>query len=202
MNENEKKDAPASANTNTEVAGQEQRPEIVTQINALYQAREDRILLRATSNLDREFKLWITFRIFRLLDGAFEEIDNNATPQHIPEASRAAVKEFRREQTLQKAHFTKGYEDKHLESVFGEHPLLVDGINIKVKKEGNTVILVFIGEGKQCAIPLTREALIPTRHLLERAAVQAGWMKKVTDSSQVTEESKGDNKNEANKILH
>ncbi len=191
---NDKKDAVLAAE-------QSPKPEVVTQINAVYDATEDRIVLRATSNLNREFKLWVTFRIFRLLMGAFDKIDNTAAPAHMPETSREAVKEFRREQSLKQANFTKQYKDDHLEPVFGEKPLLIDTIKVQMKNNAEVVIMTFCGEGKECGIPLTKDALTPTRHLLERAAAKGEWAPppEAVEATGVADAKSSDGKD---KILH
>ncbi len=177
-----------------------QKAEVVTQINAIYDHVEDRVVLRATSNLNREFKLWITFRIFRLLQGAFDRIDNSVTPNYMPETSREAVKEFRREQSLQKANFTKKYKDEDLKPVFGDNPLLINEIKVQIKNDAEVVIMTFCGEGKECGIPLTKEALTPTRHLLERAAAKGEWIEPPTEASASVSDKASSS--EKNKILH
>ncbi len=182
-------------------AEQSPKPEIVTQINATYDNTEDRIVLRATSNLNREFKLWITFKIFRLLMGAFDKIDNTAAPAHMPETSREAVKEFHREQSLKKANFTKNYKDDHLEPVFGDKPLLIDTIKVQMKNNAEVVIMTFCGEGKECGIPLTKDALTPTRHLLERAAAKGEWAP-APESVEATSLSENIPSDGKDKILH
>ncbi len=149
-------------------------PEIISNLAVSYDAREDRLILRAGTSQFREFRFYVTYRLYRLLLGMFNQIEDAAIDPNIPEVSKEAVREFQREKTLQGTNFNeKIAEEKTYTPIFGETPLLIDKIEAKVT---NKLVQFVITTQKQVtSLPLPRETATALRHMLNQSATRAEW---------------------------
>ena len=80
---------------------------MIRQIQARYDAEQDRILLRVSRDDDKEFRIWLTRRFLSLILKALNqhlEIDPDISSQTSP-SSKEEVKAFKREQALEQADF-------------------------------------------------------------------------------------------------
>ncbi|MEM7197920.1 MAG: hypothetical protein AAF352_06090 [Pseudomonadota bacterium] len=157
--------------------------EAIAQLNFHYDALQDRIMLRANTNLHRELEIWITFRMFRLLCGAFDQIEELHVPKEAPMASKQAAKEIKRDADLAKSEFTQEYAQEEMEKIFGDTPLLVERVDINVKKK--ILQLNFQGSGLQCSVPVPLENVAAIHLLLMRCAAQAEWQDLPEDTPQI-----------------
>ncbi len=151
-------------------------PEQLQQVNVTWDMLEDRLILRASTNHDREFRFWITFRMYRMLIGAFDKIEDTGEPAPLNPTSASHLRDIKREETLSKSDFSTSYQPtvkKEVDPVFGDKPLLIEQVNIAVKN--NIVALDFIGSGKQARLPIGRDNVVAIRHLMDRCAAQADW---------------------------
>ncbi|MEM7073126.1 MAG: hypothetical protein AAF418_06110 [Pseudomonadota bacterium] len=162
-------------------------PEQLQQINISWDQREDRIVLRASTTHAREFRFWITFRMYRLISAAFDKLEDSLEPTIADNPEQAAkLREMKRAEALERYTFKTQDSDEipmpseDVQSVFGEKPILLDGLHISV--DGEVIILEFIGDGQKARLPLDANNIIAVRYLIDRAAGQAEWqMLQTTD---------------------
>lgn len=133
---------------------------VISQIQVLYNAEEDRILLRVNSTDKQEFRFWITRRFSVLLLRVLSEYavtDPDISLQTSPDA-RQTVQEFKREQAIRNAELDKPFREDSSEFPLGEtarlafrltchrsdqnlrlgiHPKLGEGINIVIDRTIN-----------------------------------------------------------------
>ncbi len=149
-------------------------PETISNLSVSYESREDRLMLRAGTTQYREFRYWITYRLYRLLLGLFNQIEDAGLDPNIPEVSKQAVREFQRERNLQGTNFNEEIaKDRPYLPIFGENPLLIDKIEAKVSKK--IIQFVFTSDKQVTSLPLPRETAIALRHMMNQAASRAEW---------------------------
>jgi hypothetical protein len=132
-------------------------PGAISQIQVLYDAEEDRILLRVNSTSRQEFRFWITRRfsilLLRVL-GEYAQSDPDISLQADSQA-RQTVQEFKREQAVRNAELDKPFREDGSEFPLGEtvqlayrltrhrfnenlrlgiHPKTGEGINIVIDR--------------------------------------------------------------------
>ncbi|MCX8515990.1 MAG: hypothetical protein ORN57_03245 [Alphaproteobacteria bacterium] len=150
--------------------------EFITLLNVSYDTREDRLTLKVATNQSREFRFWITQRLYRKMSEMFENIERQVliNPQ-VPMTDQAAAREFQKHETLSRQNFSVGYpKDEELVKIFGEEPLLID--KIEAVFNNDFVQFTISSSEMQATLPLHQETVTALRHLLDSAADKGEWL--------------------------
>lgn len=150
--------------------------EVITLLNVSYDTKEDRLTLKVATNQSREFRFWITQRLYRKIRGMFETIEQQMLVHpSVPLAVQAEVRDFQKHQTLAKQNFGVEYpHDEELIKIFGEEPLLIDKIEAVFNQD--YIQLILSSSEMQATLPLHHETVTALRHLLDSAACKGDWL--------------------------
>lgn len=147
------------------------------QFNFAYQTDEDRLLLRVNTQDGAEYRLWLTRRISRLLWALLvrrletaPEVAQQATKQ-----AKRSVVAFKRQAAVQKADFSKTYEDKPKALPMGDAPMLIVRLKATTVGAGSHVIVFVPQRGKEISLSLSEEAILTFLHLFAQIVKKAKW---------------------------
>ena len=148
----------------------------ISQMQALYNPEEDRILFRVNSVDKKEFRFWVTRRftilILKVLKDHMDS-DPDISTQETPDA-RQAVKKFKQEKAIQEANFEQKFNEKSNELPLGEDVLLAFKLTYKVQGE-SLHLGVQPKSGQGINMVLNRQINSSLVQLLMTAARKAGW---------------------------
>jgi hypothetical protein len=146
------------------------------QLNAAYDAVQDRILLRASTSKGQEFRFWITRRFMGLLWQAIGRIADNFAAQKAPADPmiRAALAELAQEKALQAADFNSRYE-AGTQLPLGEAPLLLARIEIQAAPGGRQILRLLPERGQGIDLGLDENLTHILASLLRQAAIAGEW---------------------------
>ncbi len=151
-------------------------PGAISQIQVLYNAEEDRILLRVNSTDKQEFRFWITRRfsilLLRVL-GEYAMSDPDVSLQVDPQA-RQTVQEFKREQANRNAEFDKPFKEDSSEFPLGETARLAFRLT-RHRLEENLRLGIHPRQGEGINIVIDRTINANLTQLLLKAIGQAQW---------------------------
>jgi hypothetical protein len=151
-------------------------PGAINQIQVLYNAEEDRILLRVNSTENQEFRFWLTRRFSILMlrvlaDHA--ESDPDISLQADPQA-RKTIKEFKREQAISNADFNKPFRENTAEFPLGKDAQLA--FRLTCNKVGENLRLgIHPKKGEGINMVIDRSINTSLTQLLQKAVLQAEW---------------------------
>ena len=147
------------------------------QINIEFVAEQDRLLMRLASVDRSEILLWLTRRCVKLLWPQLVKMAESApiiARQAAPEA-RQALLDMERERALQKANFSKRYDDADRERPLGAEPLLVARMNTGRNSQGQHVLALAPREGQGINLAMDDTLLHGLCKLLQDAVARSEW---------------------------
>jgi hypothetical protein len=163
---------------------------MIRQIQARYDAEQDRILLRVSRDDQKEFRIWLTRRFLSLILKALNqhlEIDPDISSQ-TSLSSKEEVKAFKREQVLEQADFQQPFADS------GEHyppeqavPVAFK-LNYSLLKDGLMRLQLLPRQGEGLDLVLTSQISISLIEMLTTAGVKGQWRLAAFTSPQVGQE--------------
>lgn len=149
----------------------------IRQIQARYDNREDRILLRLSTTDDCEFRFWLTRRfVKRFWSVMVKLLQQDATVrQFAEENTRGAVLGFRHEGYVQEGDFSREFEARPYRLPLGAEPVLVVKGTGKINDDGTYLLRLHPENGQGIDITLDMKLLHLVSKLLGDAVAQADW---------------------------
>ena len=148
----------------------------IRQINASFDALQDRILFCLGTQDGTEFRFWITRRYLLLMWGMLGRVATlfaDARAQGDP-LKREALAEIAHHEAQAAADYGKNYEaGDHYP--LGKEPLLLAKISIKRDQAGHTSLRLLPDQGQGADIGLDERLTHLVAGLLQRTAIAAEW---------------------------
>ena len=147
------------------------------QINVVYDASQDRLLVRMNTSERVEYRFWITRRLVKgLWQGLMQLMQSTETArrQTMPSGKQAVV-EFEREAALRKTTFDKPYAAEEMQPAMPGDPLLVFSINMRTLAEGGHDITMLPSSGPGFHLRFSDTLLHGFAKLLQDAVKNSGW---------------------------
>lgn len=158
---------------------------MIHQLQASYVMEQDRILVRMNTRDGQELRLWLTRRMVRnlfphLTEVTTEMVARHAADSHHDGANISALKEFKKQESLQKCDFSTPFNNQGTTWPVGDVPLLVSTVRLTPGETG-TLCLAFeeclpgVPPTRSFSVTLGHELLHGLLHLLESALQHADW---------------------------
>ena len=144
------------------------------QLNVTYSNKEDRLMLRVTTQLGNEYRVWMTRRFTNLLFNVLKkEMD-----RHGGVVTVAASKQTR--QMFDAGAFNKPFEhEKTVSLPLGEQGFLAYGIKSH-DSQGDVLVLELLPEkGQGITLNLNKTLLYMLYNLLSQGIVRAEWHRQI-----------------------
>jgi len=149
----------------------------IRQIQARYDAEQDRVLFRVNRDDQKEFRVWLTRRFLQLILKALNqhaEIDPDVSSQ-MSDSGKQEVKAFKRQQALEQADFGQPFADLDEEET-DEGPIAVAfKLNYSLMKDGLMRLQLLPKQGEGLDFVLTSQISISVIEILVKAAEQGQW---------------------------
>ena len=140
------------------------------QINVSYSGKEDRLLLRVTTYLGDEYRVWLTRRFTSLLYGVLIK----AMEQH--GGAQAIGSEDRTKNMFKSGALEKKFDEGKTRNLpFGEDGFLAYSIKSGQTQDGQLRIEILPETGKGVTLNLTRHLLYMMHNLLMQGIARAEW---------------------------
>ena len=140
------------------------------QVNVTYAGKEDRLLLRATTQEGAEYRIWLTRRFTVLLFN----ILNKAMEKH--GGAPAIGSSEQTKQMLKAGAFEKGFEEgKTTNYPLSENGFLAFGIKTANTPEGNLYLEILPEKGPGVKLNLDKQLLYMLQNLLSQGVARADW---------------------------
>ncbi|MBL1140732.1 MAG: hypothetical protein HND53_01745 [Proteobacteria bacterium] len=140
------------------------------QINMQYSSKEDRILLRTSTENNDEYLIWLTRRYTKLLIDVFDkEIDKRGGTTTL--SSQKQTKKFFEEGAFEKPYVEETPKNHPL----GENGVLAFGIKTGTDEQGNFVLIIQSESGKGITYNLNDSLLYMFYSLLMQSVDRAEW---------------------------
>lgn len=146
------------------------------QLNLSYDAHQDRLLLRASTTEQTEYRFWLTRRLVRRLWPGLLQLTQSTDPvrnQAAPESKRAML-EFQHEQALSAAKFGEPYPAE-LKPAMPGGPMLVATVRLRTLAGGGHALVLQPREGKAATLRLETQLLHALMKLLQDAVARTEW---------------------------
>ncbi len=148
------------------------------QLKLEFNAEQDRLLLRVSTDDGKEVLLWLTRRCVKLLWPAMMNLAQ-ASPEFAmvgdPEA-RKALLGFQHEKAVQQSDFSKPYEEAPRERPLGLEPILVGRVQMRRDDSGKPVLSMLPLAGNQgIHLTLDEKLLHSLCRLIQQAVGKADW---------------------------
>ena len=162
------------------------------QLNVSYSAVQDRLLLKAFTADDAEYRIWCTRRLtcelLRQLEARFEQEAfqpgaGQAAPgpgSIVPEQARREVAQMQHRQTVAEEAFQKPYAAQPAAYPLGEDGLLATALKYRELPDQSAQIHLGDASGRGLALNLSPHFLHQTYELFTRAAARAHWFPPAT----------------------
>jgi len=150
---------------------------MIRQIQARYDAEQDRILLRVSRDDDKEFRIWLTRRFLSLILKALNqhlEIDPDISSQTSP-SSKEEVKAFKREQALEQADFQQPFADSEESYPIEQTVPVAFKLNYSLLRDGLLRLQLLPRQGEGLDFVLTSQISISFIEMLTAAGVKGQW---------------------------
>lgn len=150
----------------------------IKQLNASYDALEDRIVLRVTTAAadhgGQEFRFWLTrARTLWLIEQVDQSVVAVLQQQHSPEQA-AQIASFQQEALAQASNFGTPFEEAPTRPL-GDVPQLVHHMQLGWSAAQCSLVLQ-LQNGTNITITLTEQLMTQTKMLLQQISIQAGWV--------------------------
>ena len=158
------------------------------QINMVYVHKEDRLLMRTSTQAGKEFRLWVTRRYALLLLEVLNKEMNNLA--HIPKKSgtddQRPIKQQPETQQSTERQAETQTEDKNKKSYpLGEAGFLAFGLKASPADNASISLQFFPEEGQGITLNLDFHMLCMLRDLLQQSVKSADWFLQDTDEAPV-----------------
>ena len=141
-------------------------------------AEQDRMLMLISAGEGVEVRIWLTRRFVKLLWPLLVKLAEEASPrirtQANPEA-RKALLGIEHAQAVQKADFSKPYEESTRQTPLGDQPLLLARIQTGHDPNGHPVLAMHPAEGQGVTLTLDPVLLHSVCRLLQAAVKKSDW---------------------------
>jgi hypothetical protein len=147
------------------------------QLRLDYNAEQDRLLLRISTDDGKEVLLWLTRRCVKLMWPLLVEMAKSSpriSLQSSPEA-RAALLGLEHERALQGADFSRPYEEVGRERPLGHAPLLVTRVQVGRDAEGKHVLTLAPASEQRVNVTLDDKLLHSFCRLLQKVVGDTDW---------------------------
>ncbi len=153
------------------------------QINMQYSSKEDRILLRTSTENNDEYLIWLTRRYAKLLIDVFDkEIEQRGGTTTL--SSQKETKKFFKDGAFEKPYV----EDTPKNHPLGEDGVLAFGIKTGTDEQGNFVLIIQSESGKGITYNLNDSLLYMFYSLLMQSVDRAEWkLGKLGESSSTSQ---------------
>ena len=148
----------------------------LSQMQMLYVPEEDRILFRVNSTSGEEFRFWLTRRYVFLLTKVLRDYadkDPDVSAQATPEEKKA-VEEFKQEQRISDANFTKEFAEESSSYPLGEATHLAFKLSFSVK-EASLQLSIQPKAGQGINFVINQDINASMMQLLKTAAEKGEW---------------------------
>lgn len=141
------------------------------QLNMSFDAREDRLLLKVSTDTHEEFRFWLTRRLVRL---AWPQIVKlmEAT---VPVAKAKAPLEFRHAEAVEKTDFKTPYATEPVTAAMAGEPLLVSTLSLTPLASGGIELVLSALDRGSVNLKLPSNFLHALVKLLQDTAGYANW---------------------------
>lgn len=148
----------------------------LSQMQMLYVAEEDRILFRVNSTSGEEFRFWLTRRYSLLLVKVLKDYadkDPDVSAQATVE-EKQAVEEFKQEQRLGDANFSKAFTEESNSFPLGEVNHLAFKLSFSLK-DASLQLSIQPKAGQGINFVINQEINASMIQLLKAASVKGDW---------------------------
>ncbi len=147
------------------------------QINVSYIDKEDRLLLRVSTSIESEYRLWCTRRFTRLVLDRFDALFQEKVAANVPASSQARreVAQMQHSLAVSEEAFSKDYQAQPTEYPLGENGLLVTTLKYNQSDTGAIQLRFTDGGDKGMTLSLSGNMQHQLYELFRRAAEKAGW---------------------------
>jgi len=161
----------------------------IYQLQAIYVAQQDRILLRLNTHAHQEYRLWLTRRMLTSFLPHLVQVSEQLTPAQAPNighdtshdgADRSALTKFQRQEAVARADFETAYNADLLTLPIGAEPLLPSQIQV-MQLTNRHLCLSFQEEAqgddkpRDMQVTLSPEILHSFLHLMDLVLKAADW---------------------------
>ena len=153
----------------------------IHQLSLSYDDKQDRLLLRVSTQAAEEFRFWLTRRMTERLTPALQQAVQRLDAQQPglvapDERSRQLVSDFRHDDIIRHADFRTPYTPQTTLPL-GEAPMLLTDVNMRLQgQELHMALVDQSGEHKrQCEMQLNAQLLHGWLHLMAQVSQQALW---------------------------
>ncbi|MBZ0144944.1 MAG: hypothetical protein KJZ92_09565 [Rhodocyclaceae bacterium] len=151
----------------------------IHQLNASYNAAEDRILLRLNTTNKDEFRIWLTRRVMRrlaeMLGSAERRLLGLENPEHgLVTPGARAIQDFRREASTAGVNFGERFVEETAGFPFGEAPVLATGCEVHPQDE-NAVVSLQLANKSTLTFLLDVRGIHGTLAMLQKAVAHSEW---------------------------
>ncbi len=153
----------------------------LSQLQLQFSPEEDRLLLRINTDDRREFRLWLTRRLVKLLWPVLVqalESDALVQAQSDPDAKKAVLA-FQQEQAVAQADFQTAFHEDAADLPLGDNPLLSTRVQVKAIPSGGRLVSFLPNHGQGASVVLDAPTLHAFSRLVLNAAVRADWSLKL-----------------------
>jgi hypothetical protein len=153
----------------------------IHQIQLAYNAQEDRILLRLSTNDRTEFRFWLTRRFVKRLWSLLRKmLEEDASFKELGEEARRAVLGMQHETFVEQGDFSKGFDNQSRQLPLGGDPVLLTTAKGKVNARGGRVLSLYPASGPGIDIALSARLLHMICKLLRDAVSRSDWDFRIT----------------------
>lgn len=151
-------------------------PQRLEQFNVVYDAEQDRILLRFRVNTGAEFKFWLTRRFVHLLWGFVTKMAGEFSARKNPGnlSMRDTLAELAHGRAVNKADFGTTYQEGS-EFPLGPTPILLAKIAVNPLQGDNQLLSLLPENGQGINLTLDENLLHVLARLIQEAATKADW---------------------------
>ncbi len=140
------------------------------QVNVTYAGKEDRLLLRATTQKGNEYRIWLTRRFTALL----LNILNKAMEQYGGAPTIGSSQQTK--QMLKAGALEKVFEEERTTNYpLGEDGILAFGVKTANTSEGNLSLEILPENGPGVTFNLNKQLLYMLQSLLSQGIARADW---------------------------
>ena len=153
----------------------------IHQLSLSYDDKQDRLLLRVSTQDAEEFRFWLTRRMTERLGPALQQAVQRLDAQQpglvaADERSRQLVSDFRHDDIIRHADFRTPYTPQ-TSLPLGETPMLLTDVNMRL--QGQELHLELMEQSdqakRQCEMQLNSQLLHGWLHLMAQVSQQAQW---------------------------
>ena len=144
----------------------------IRQLNASYAPEEDRVMLRFTTDIQEEYRFWLTRAVVAALLQHAQTLAVKALEQHHSAQQAKAVAHFKQQTLAQTATFTQ-FEGA-TRFPFGAEPVLVKSVEAHIQAQ-TPVLVLHMARGQKFSLRLNEELMGKLQLLLKKMSAAARW---------------------------